>query len=78
MEEDLKQEIVEHPDEFGFDAEMSAAERYATLIKDGAMSRRAAVRDERRVEIYAEFAADPNHEQSTRELADLAFESGLI
>jgi hypothetical protein len=78
LEERLKQEIVEHPDEFGFDSALSEAQRYAALIKEGARSRRAALRDERRVKVYAEFAADRDHEESARALSNLAFESGLI
>ncbi len=78
VRDELKSEIADHPDHFGLDDALSEGQRLVALVEEGAAARRAAIRDAQRTEVYASFAAHPAHEESTRELADAAFEHGLI
>lgn len=78
LRDELKTEVVEDPEEFGFDDSMSEAQRFAALLEEGAAARRSAQRDVRRADAYALFAADDAHRESTQTLAGLAREHRLI
>jgi len=77
-DEALATTVVERPDEFDLDPELSQSQRYALLVAEGAALRRGRRAERERQAAYLTHSADPAHRESVDDLFNLAVEGGLI
>jgi hypothetical protein len=71
-----RSEVNEHPDQFGLDPSQSEAQRFSELVEEGMRARRERVRNERRVEMYEQYKADPAYHEELDAAEVAAFASG--
>jgi hypothetical protein len=74
--DELKEQVVQHPDDLGLDPEMSESQRFAVLLEAGSRALRVEVRNVRRAEAYAEHDMSVDYQEHLEMSHAAAFEAG--
>jgi len=76
VDDDVRSEVNERPDDLALDPNLSEAQRFAELVDEGIRARRALVRNQRRADSYSEHSTDAEYLESVQRAADAAFDDG--